>query len=334
MEETPTRPVKASSLNWFYPIALLIALGMTGYGVFLLQREHNLTVLAAGALGVIAVLAAWPLAHALSARGTVAGTLGTTLNPVYDRLEQFSVMLNEISEQQLLSDRAKTVAYREKDREALRRAIQEDLAKKDWEAALVLVDEMDNRFGYKQEAERIRESINQQFADHIRRQVQTTREMIDRHVTNEQWAAAQREVQRLQQQFPTLEEPRKLQEQIELRRQEYKQRLLDEYNGQIARKDIDGAIGTVRKLDFYLTSDEGQGMAESVRNLFKEKLNQLKDRFTAAVHRGQWAEAHRVGESIVNDFPNTQMAKEVRDKLESLKQRALEPQGPIATATA
>ena len=113
-----------------------------------------------------------------------------------------------------------------------------------------------------------------------------------------------------------------------------KQRLLDEYNGQIARKDIDGAIGTVRKLDFYLTSDEGQGMAESVRNLFKEKLNQLKDRFTAAVHRGQWAEAHRVGESIVNDFPNTQMAKEVRDKLESLKQRALEPQGPIATATA
>ena len=331
----PSAPpvVRSTSLNWLCPIAVIIALGLIGLGAYLVHQEHDWTPLAIGVLALVVTLVAWPVAHALSRTGTLNTVIGSGLSPVYDRLEQFSVMLNEIAEQQLLSDRAKTVAYREKDREALRRAIQEDLAKKDWEAALVLVDEMDNRFGYKQEAERIRESINQQFADHIRRTVQTGVALIDRHMSNQQWAAAQREAERLQQQFPTLDDVRELPPKIEVRRQARKQELIDVYHEQVARRDVDGAISTVRQLDFYLSTDEGNAMAESVRNLFKDKLNQLKDTFTSAVHRGQWAEAYRTGELIVRDFPNTQMAREARDKLESLKQRAQETAGGVAVAT-
>ncbi len=312
----------ARSLTWMYLVSLVIAFGAIAVGVYMGAKGHGWNMAAVGAAGVIGVLITWPIAHQLGATGGVKHVLDGSMTPVYERLEQFSVMLNEISEQQLLSDRAKTVAYREKDREALRRAITEDIAKRDWEAALVLVDEMDTKFGYKQEAERIREDINQRFADHIRRQVQAGVVIIDRHTSNQQWAAAQREAERLEQQFPTNEEVRKLQNEIEQRRQAYKQRLLDEYNDQISRKDIDAAIATVRKLDFYLSSDEGLGMQESVRNLFKDKLNQLKDQFTAAVHQSQWSEAYRIGDLIVRDFPNTQMAKEARDKLESLRQRA------------
>jgi outer membrane protein assembly factor BamD (BamD/ComL family) len=239
-------------------------------------------------------------------------------------------MLNLISENQLLSEQAKTVAYREKDREALRRAIQEDLAKKDWEGALVLVDEMDQRFGYKQESERIRQEINQRFDEHIRRQVRQTRDVIDAYMQNQQWAAAHREADRLVTQFPTYEDVLKLKSSIEARRQSYKEQLVTNYHDLVAKKDLDGAIATVRQLDFYLTPEEGLTIQDSVRGIFREKQAQLRDTFTNQVHKGEWLAAYRTGEVIVRDWPNTQMAKEVRDKLESLKQRASEAGSPVA----
>src|SRR6476469_3608587 len=101
-----------------------------------------------------------PIAAAISA-GRAADTglqqeLAVTLT---ERLQQISVMLNVMSDQQTLSDRAKQVAFRDKDRDALRRAIKEDLARRDFEAALVLVDEMERMFGYKQEAAAYRQEI-------------------------------------------------------------------------------------------------------------------------------------------------------------------------------
>ncbi|HEY0007369.1 MAG TPA: hypothetical protein VGB55_01485 [Tepidisphaeraceae bacterium] len=316
---TPAKRASSSSLNWLYPVALVLALAALAGGAYLAYRGITWSLAAAGVVSVLGVLIAWPIAAAFSG---ASRSMSGAMTPVYDRLEQFSVMLNEISEQQLLSDRAKAIAYREKDREAVRRAITEDISKRDWEAALVLVNSMDTEFGYKQESERIREDINQKFSDHIRRQIQAGIGLIDRHTANQQWASAFREADRLQQQFPTQEDVRSLPAEIEMRRQAYKQRLLNDYNDRIAAKDIDGAIVVVRKLDFYLTPDEGAGMSESVRNLFKDKLNLLKDQFTEAVHQSRWADAYHLGDVIVRDFPNTQMAREVRDKLDSLKRRA------------
>lgn len=318
--EPTARP--ARSLNVLYPLVLLLAVGTAVAGGVLFHKPVGPILLTSGLIGTFAVLATWPLAIALSSSGVLGCSFRDAMTPIYERLEQFSVMLNEMSEQQLLSEQAKTVAYREKDREALRRAIREDLAKKDWEAALALVDEMDTRFGYKQEAERIRTEINSQFDEHIRRQVHASRAVIERYTSNQQWAAAQREADRMVAQFPTNEATQKLSSEIESRRSAYRDQLLNAYNEQIARKDIDGAIATVRQLDFYLTPAEASGMQESVRNLFRDKQAQLRDAFADAVHKTDWTSAYRIGEIIVRDFPNTQMAKEVRDKMDMLRQNA------------
>ncbi|HEX8342974.1 MAG TPA: hypothetical protein VF624_18880 [Tepidisphaeraceae bacterium] len=326
---TPTAPRKAASLSWIYPVSFALSLLIIGGGVYVASRGQGYALLSAGAVGLLGVLVTWPIAAALGDRGGVCGAVNDAMTPVYDRMQQFSVMLNEINEHQMLSDRAKSVAYREKDREALRRAIQEDIARRDWEGALVLVGEMDEAFGYKQEAERIREEINQRFADHIRRQISAGVALIDRHTSNQQWAAAQREADRLREQFPTAEDVRSLPNEIEQRRQAHKQKLLLEYNERIAAGDTDGAIATVQKLDFYLTPEEGNGMSESVRNLFKDKLNQLKDRFTDAVHNDNRAESVRLAEQIINEFPNTQMARELREKIDGLRARATEGQPAV-----
>lgn len=317
-----SRPARLS--GGVFAVPAILSLAAIGAGYALRNQSIGPALLGSGVVGLIGTFAAWPIAAAV---GRLHAVVGSDLAPVHERLQQFSVMLNEISEQQLLSEQAKAVAYREKDRDTLRRAIQEDVAKKDWEGALVLVDEMDNRFGYKQEAERIRTEINQRFDEHIRRQVHQTRAVIERYTSNQQWAAAQREADRVIEQFPTNEDARRLSTGIEQSRQAYKNKLLADFNELLAKKDTDGAIATVKQLDFYLSPEEGAGLQESVRGLFRDKQAQLRDHFTDQVHRGDWAAAYRTGEVIVRDWPNTQMAKEVRDKLESLKQRAQEANG-------
>src|SRR5690606_15492874 len=68
-------------------------------------------------------------------------------------------LLRSINDRLLISDTAKRIAYREQDRETLRKAIREDIAKGDYEAALALVTEMSQAYGYRREAEAFRDEI-------------------------------------------------------------------------------------------------------------------------------------------------------------------------------
>jgi len=51
----------------------------------------------------------------------------------------------------------------------------------------------------------------------------------------------------------------------------------------------------------------------------------MRDRFAQAVRDEHWSEAIRIGESIMSEHPNSRLALEVRDTMETLKQRAKKP---------
>jgi hypothetical protein len=74
-------------------------------------------------------------------------------------------------------------------------------------------------------------------------------------------------------------------------------------------------------------------MQETARSVFKEKLNNLGKQFSTAVQDHRWIEAIRLGEQVIREFPNSRIAQEVRDNMDSLRQRATEPASP-ATAGA
>jgi hypothetical protein len=151
----------ASTGTWMYAAVLFLAAIIFGVGIYLAIERQGWAMLAAGSVSIVGVLVAWPLAYVTSqARAAELRRQEQFATDVSERMQQLSVLLNLVSEQQLLSDRAKQVAFREKDRDALRRAIHEDLARKDWEAALALVSDMENTFGYKQEAADFRQEIN------------------------------------------------------------------------------------------------------------------------------------------------------------------------------
>jgi hypothetical protein len=313
--------------NGIYSITLVLAAVMFGVGLYLAVQKQGWAMLAAGSVSVIAVLVTWPLAHAIAnSRVAELRRRDALATLVTDRLQQFSVMLDLMSEQQLLSDRAKQVAFREKDRDALRRAIKEDLARKDWEAALALVQDMETVFGYKQEAEQYREEIHKFREEVVRRQVQDSIGQIDMFCRQEKWSDALRQAERLIRFYPENEQIRRMPQEIEVRRQGTKRQLLDAWNEAIARKDVDGSIEILKKLDLYLTPQEGESMREAARNVFKEKLNQLGTQFTLAVQDKKYADAIRVGEIIMRDFPNSGIAREVRDMMDNLRGRVQEPE--------
>jgi hypothetical protein len=281
------------------------------------------TIAAAGGVASIAAVLAWGVAAVMARSACVRDeAFLAAMTPVYERFEQLSVMLHEISEQQLISERAKEVAYRQKDLDALRRAIAEDILKRDWEAGLVLVEAMENQYGYKQEADRLRGEIVAKRGDVFRRAYADSLAALDRFAKQEQWQAAFKECERMQSLYGDYEQVRNLPTEVEARRQAFKNDLVQQFHAAANRRDIDGAIELLRKLDAYLTPAEGEALAEPARVVFREKQAQLRTQFALAVQEHNWREALRLGDRITADFPNTQMAKEVRDMYEVLKQRA------------
>jgi hypothetical protein len=324
------------AFNWVYLLALVLALATLGFGIGQTAKYGNgWPMIGAGCLGVIAILATWPVTLCLyNGRCTLKSESEAVVAPLIDRLDQLSILLNQMGEQQLLSDRAKAVAFRVKDREAVRRAISEEIAKQDWEAALALADEIERQFGYRGEAARVRAEVDQRRQENVRRQINDAMGTIDRHTRAEQWSAALRETERLMQMFPDNDTVRNLPVEIENRRQAHKRQLLSSWTDAVARHDVDGSIEILKQLDTYLTPAEAESMQETARSVFKEKLANMGKQFSQAVQDRRWVEAIRVGESVMREFPNSRIAQEVRENLDSLRQRAAEGPGGGAPAGA
>ena len=317
---TPSSPTFA----WVYLIALLLALAIFGVGLYRLITigPAGWAIVSAGALGLVAVAVSWPIALAVASRGGAGAPPDMALA---QKIDQLATALNRISEQQLLSDRAKHIAYRDKEREALRRAIQEDISRQDWDGAMKLADDIEQEFGYKAEADRFRQEIRAKCEECFSKKLDDGLAAIDKHTRSEQWNNALREAEKLLGAFPDNERVRNLPQEIETRRQGHKRQLLESWHEAVARHDVDGSIEILKQLDTYLTPKEAESLQETARGIFREKLNSLGKQFAVSVQEHRWHDALGVGDQIVRDFPNTRIAQEVREKMDVLRKRATEP---------
>jgi hypothetical protein len=329
--KTPRRTANDSQLIWFFPFLLLLALALLGTAIYrtLLRSQPSLLLLP-GIAASFGVTALWTLTAVL--RSTLHSAADSTvrkLAALNDRVEELGIMLTLISEQQLLSDRTKSIAFREKERDTLRNAIQEDIAKQDFDAAIVLADDIEKSFGYRAEAQQLRQNIEAKRDEIVRGQVDDGVAVIDRFCRGEQWPQAFREAERLIQLFPNEDRVRRLPADIEGRRQQFKQQLVQRWRESISRKDkdVDGSIELLRQLDLYLTPAEAESIQDDARSVLKEKLVTLRKQFSDAVQSRNWSAAIKAGEIIVRDFPNTRLGGEIRDMMDVLHQRAsgLEP---------
>lgn len=319
------------SISWIYLIVSFAALAIFGVGLYLvLVSPHDWTLLAAGCLSLVAVGVTWPIAQAVVAAQSAQREGRQRAGQMQQRMDQMAALMGRISESQLLSDRAKSVAFRDKDREAIRRAINEELAQGEWEAAYALADQFEKAFGSKNEADRFRAEINEKRTEGVKQQIAEAMVVIERHTKSEQWTAAVREAEKLMARYPDNPQARHLPTEIENRRQSFKKQLLHSWHEAVARHDVDGSIEILRQLDPYLTPAEAEAMQDTARGVFREKLSNLGADFTKAVLERRWAEAIKLGDQIQAEFPNSRIAHEVRDKMGTLRQRAGEPAGANA----
>lgn len=314
---------RPGTYSWMFVVTLVLALGLFGAGVYVAATKADLILLAGGGVGVIAVLTAWAATLATSS-ASIDATLERRLHPLTHKLDETLSLLQLVSEQQLISDRAKAIAFRDRDREAFRRAIEEDISKGDFEAALALVAELEKEFGVKGEVARLKAEVNNRRDTSLKQQLDTAIAGVDRYVESEQWPAAIAEAQRLSTVYPDQVRIQMLPAEIEDKRQTTKRNLLVRWQETVRAKQIDDAIHVLRKLDLYLTPVEAAALEEDARMVFKEKLAMLRVDLTNAVQAHRWREAKRLAEIVMNDFPNTQMAREVRDMLPTLEERLRE----------
>lgn len=248
------------------------------------------------------------------------------LEALGERLADMATLLDSINDRLLVSDMAKRIAYRGKDRQVLRDAIRDDLNKGDFDAAMVMVNQMSETYGYREEAEEFRQKIMQLRETDVSTELARAVRRVDELTAQEAWDQAFAEVARIARMYPdaprAAELPQRVRQAFENRKHELERAFLRAAE----RDDVDQAMDLLRDLDRYLTEQEAEPFRETARGVIGKKRDNLGVQFKLAVHDKEWSRAVEVGQQIIREFPNTKMADEVRAMLDMLRRHAADEQ--------
>lgn len=302
-----------------------------GLAIFHIRQGDNIRAIAVLAIGLVA-------AGVLVSLAAIVSFLRRLVEHCHSEVGTWQIFqenqrrqenaLEQISENILISDAAKSVVYRDRDRSLLKKAIQEDIDKEDWEAAYQLLEQMQSRFGYSPEAAQFRQLVDSERAQTIQAAIDQTRGEVDALCASFNWSGAQAVLESLGKQFP--QEPEVIsmvKETVSQKRAEHKKRLLASWNEAVQNDEVDRGIELLRQLDQYLTPSEAAALEESARGVFRAKLHSLGVKFSIAVTEKNWSGALQIGRQIISEFPNSRMAEEVKSKLDILTQRAAQQAG-------
>jgi len=273
------------------------------------------------------VVIGWAIMQFAACKVMVAGE--QSLSNAEGRLSRIETLLDDVSKSQRkmvelasLSDQAKSLIFRDREIEAMRETIHEDIIQQNYKSAQSLIDSMEKRLGYVDEAARLRSEVEASRLGTEQEKIDDATQRIQKSISDKQWAAAMRESQRIQKAFPHISKLSELPGQIDSARAKHKRELLEAYDEAVRKNDVDRSIELLKELDMYLSPQEGAAMEESARGVFRAKLHNLGMQFAISVTEEQWMDAAYVGQEIVRQYPNTRMAQEVLQKMDMLKARA------------
>lgn len=236
--------------------------------------------------------------------------------------DKLAEMVGVVRDNIQISDAAKSITHRDLERDALRKAIREDILREDWEAAYNLIEEMEKRFGYRVEAYNYRKEVDEFRARVIEDKVESSLNLVRRLVAQGQWTQAQAETDRLLKLAPGDPRVDEALEYVKIKRNEHKRRLLEQWHQAVDQRDVDRGIALLKEIDPFLTREESLQMENDARGIFKAKLLDLGVQFRTAVTERRWHDAIAIGQEIRQGFPNSLMAKEVGDSMDALRSKA------------
>ncbi|MEM7682074.1 MAG: hypothetical protein AAF288_08960 [Planctomycetota bacterium] len=231
-------------------------------------------------------------------------------------------LLERISRRVMVSETGKRIAFRGEDIDLLRRTIQEDIEKQDFDAAMVLVGELSETFGYTEEAEKYREQLEVARQSQQEVKIRQAEAKLDEILARRDFDQASAEAKKLMRIFPESLEVQKLPQRVADAREGYKVDLERQFLEAAQREEVDRAMELMAELDQHLSDRDAEPFRETARGVIGKQRDNLGVQFKLAVHDREWLAAVRIGEQIIQQFPNTRMAAEVREHLDSLRRYA------------
>ncbi len=288
-------------------------------------QDHATELLSQYAAYIFSILLAMASLFALIAGAVRCGVYGRAGAPAPQSANDSGDVLTQlqiISDRMLLSDTAKRIAYRQEDVNALREAIADDIKRKDFDAALVLVQEMSQTFGYREESEEFREQIMAARSTVIDARLTVLLQRLDQIIAAHDFPQALSDALKIMRIYPDQVRVQNLDQIVNQAQETYKHQIERDFLAAAQKDDVDGAIALLTELDAFLTEREAEPFREVARGVIGKKRDNLGVQFKMAVHDKEWLKSIRVGEQIIKEFPNTRMAEEVRERLDQLRERA------------
>ncbi|MHC4425914.1 MAG: hypothetical protein ACYSYV_07445 [Planctomycetota bacterium] len=249
------------------------------------------------------------------------------LERIAEALEKNRSVLMHIDQGVRLSDTAKTIAFRNADRQLLREAVFTRLQQQDFDTTYRIIDEIARRPEYKEFAEQLRAEANRyRDASDGEREKQVMAH-IEKLFESYQWAEASAQIESLVKANPQAEEAKALRQKLLVKKEERKKVLLTAWDDAVRRQATNRSLEILRELDQYLTANEGLALQEAAKDVFKTKLHNLGVQFSLAVSGKKWPEALRIGREITRDFPNSKIAEEIRETWNVLEQKVQQQPG-------
>jgi hypothetical protein len=298
-------------LEGAYGVLLIVAAGLVVAGAVLGEA----VIVGLGVLALVVVGASAPIAVVLAGRAGRDGGGSPAVN-------ELSQLLRQIHDTTMLSDHAKRTLFRERELHLLRDAIEGDIGRGEYDAAVALCDELAAVFGYRKEAESFRARIEQAREDHYQHEVAAAMSTFDELLAARDWGRVHQEAARIRRLYAESHLVADLDRRILSAREEHKVELEGEFLAAVERDDVPTAMDLLKQLDRYLDAEEGQRLTEVAQGVVARHRENLGVQFKLAVSDHRWAEASRIGEVIVHEFPNTKMADEVRSMQDALRSRA------------
>lgn len=302
----------SKTLAWWLgvcvPAALSVLLVINGT-----SAKPFSTTTAVGILGLIIVWVLFLLSLLLRRGGVGA---------VEDRIQSLTAMVEHLAQQNSLSDDARRVINRARERDLLCRAIEEDMGREDWDAAMVLVKELADRFGYRADAEEFRARITTARAETLDRRFREAVSVLDGLIMQRRWDGAIAEADKIARLFPEVSRVAALRPRVEDARNHYKADVERRFLEATRDGDVDTAMKLLTELDAYLTESEAAPYKEVARGVIGKARDNLGAAFKLAVYNKRWVEAADLGDKIISQFPNSRMAAEVRSLIDGIRTKA------------
>lgn len=239
-----------------------------------------------------------------------------------ETLSRQNNLLTRISQAAHMSDTAKEIVFRDSEQMELGEAALTKLHQHEFDEADSMINAMSEYPKYKDLAIRLKRMSEKYHSATEEGRVNQIISYIEDLFEQKLWIQATTQVANLVKMFPYSEKAKTMPARLRERKDRQKRELLADWDLAVRDKNTDRGLEILKELDLYLTPNEALALRESASTVFKTKLHNLGVEFSVAVAEQNWKKALETGRDIVQNFPNSRMAAEIRSKLDILSERA------------